>query len=481
MHTSRTVLITLAAVALAGCGDDAAGTSQEGATTAPTSEPAGTTPPTTDAALTTSDAPATTPASTPGTTAMTASDDAWREALAQRCASLGSALGRIPFPSSSAGVPALAEWWREFVATAPLPDALPDDIQGEAGDLEQTTEAIQREVDEAVAAATRDDKNAVLQALERADDLLIQTAGMSVVAGVECLGLQPSRAADAAVNAPVLGAWQIENAFGSIWVSKQFLQEVARIDPVTGEVTATIPVGSQPFKLQAADGRIWVRTADAFEAIDPATNTVTATLEKADVGPLANRSWAVDGAMWICDGTTLHRYDPTTLERLVSVDVGVECGQVHATSELVTAWTYNEDDGESRASAAVFLDPATNELLAELELPVDVGVPVVLDDRVFFPGVDGPTAVVVDRDSWTVGDAADYGRPTGGSQPAFDGSVIYLPTKDKMEILVVDPTSYAVVDTIRPLEANSVVAADGGGVWTASNTINFVQRFDRPS
>ena len=195
------------------------------------------------------------------------------------------------------------------------------------------------------------------------------------VAGVPCV--DRALITGATINVPLLGAWQVGAGFDSVWVAKQFSEAVARVDPASGRVLATVDVGSKPFKLQPADGRMWVRTSDAYVAIDPATNTVTTTLAKADVGPEANRSWAVDGALWICDGSRLHRYDPTTVSLVTTVDLGIECGQVYATSDLAVAWTYNEDDGESGASAAAFIDPATNAVVAEVDLPVDVNVPVV--------------------------------------------------------------------------------------------------------
>ena len=218
--------------------------------------------------------------------------------------------------------------------------------------------------------------------------------------------------------------------FDSVWVAKQFSDAVARVDPASGRVLATVDVGSTPVKLQPADGRMWVRTSDAYVAIDPATNTVTTTLAKADVGPEANRSWAVDGALWICDGSRLHRYDPINGSLVTTVDLGIECGQVTATSDLAVAWTYNEDDGESGASAAAFIDPATNAVVAKVDLPVDVNVPVVADDAVFFPGSGNAGAASVDRGSWTVTEH-ELDVPLGGSQPTTDGNFIYVPTADK--------------------------------------------------
>ena len=131
---------------------------------------------------------------------------------------------------------------------------------------------------------------------------------------------------------------------------------------------------------------MWVRTADRYVAIDPATNTVVATLDKAAVGPNANRSFAIDGAMWICDGQQLHRYDPTSLQPVATIDLGVECEEVYATDDLVVAYRFNLDVGQTGTSAAAFVDPTTNQVLATVPLPVDVGYVAVLDDAVFFPG-----------------------------------------------------------------------------------------------
>ena len=147
-------------------------------------------------------------------------------------------------------------------------------------------------------------------------------------AGVPCGPADPARTVDAALNIPIFSASQVSTGFDSVWVSDRANRQVHRIDPDTGEVMAVISVGTIPVRLQPADGRMVVRTADAFQFIDPATNTITATLLKSDVGPDANRSWAVDGAMWICDGQRVHRYDPTTLQPVTAIELAFDCGSV---------------------------------------------------------------------------------------------------------------------------------------------------------
>jgi glutamine cyclotransferase len=313
-----------------------------------------------------------------------------------------------------------------------------------------------------------------------------EMATILALAGVPCAPADPARAAQADLNVPVLTAWAVETGFGSVWVAEEVESVVKRIDPDTGAVQAVVDVGSIPVKLHPADGRMVVRTADAYVAIDPATDTVVDTLAKGDVGPAADRSWAVDGALWICDGPRLHRYDPTTLQPVSAVELGFDCGHVYATEDLVIPWTYNQDAGESGASVAAFVDPATNGVLATVDLPVDVGVPVVLDEMVYFNGASH--AVVVDRATWTVADTPELGtRSSGGSQPAYDGTSIYV-IVEKRDVVVVDPSTFEITETIEafdfamPLgnQVNSLAVAPGA-LWVVNDEAGILQRFDRPT
>jgi hypothetical protein len=279
----------------------------------------------------------------------------------------------------------------------------------------------------------------------------------------------------------MLAPWQLETGFGSIWVSQDLINTVARVDPDTGEVLARIPMSSRPIKLQPADGRMVVRTDDSYVAVDADTNTIVGTLLKGDVGPNANRSWAVDGALWICDGQRLHRYDPATLRPVAVVELDIECGQVHATADVAIAWTYNEDPGESGDSRATFVDPRTNTVLGTVDLGADAGVPIVLDDAVFFP--QGTTASIVDRSSWTVTATPDFGRLIAdGSQSAYDGTSIYtISDKATQTIAVIDPITFEITREIHAIgtapSLNSL-AATPGVLWAVNNSGGLLQRFD---
>lgn len=403
------------------------------------------------------------------------------------CDEVGTGVQGIPFPSASdAAVQRYVDEWRALEEGIEVdPSSVPPSFTTEIGDVAATRAAAADLLTEAAAQSAAGDVDAALVTLDRREDVVFQMAAAFAAAGQPCLWLGPERVADSRLAVPVLGAWQVALGFGSVWVAREFDTEVVRLDPSTGEITATIDVGGKPFKMQPADGRMWVRTADAFVAVDPTTNEVTDSVLKSDVGPDANRSWAVDGGLWVCDGRRVHRLDPTTVDVVASIDLDLDCDQVFATDGLVIAWTYNEGETESGESMAEFIDPASNTSIATVDLPADAGVPVVLDDRVVFPGFASPTISVVDRASWTVIDEVDAGVQLGGSQNVGDATALYVPARgvgggasDVNDVLVLDPVTLEEVDRLVSFGVNSV-AMDDEEVWLVNNFSGFVQAFER--
>jgi DNA-binding beta-propeller fold protein YncE len=358
---------------------------------------------------------------------------------------------------------------------------LPPDVRPTADMIATIGKEAVGYLDTSIERAAAGDSAAAQRALDEGFDRLSRIGTAWAIAGAQCGPADPARVQHADLTLPMeMGSDDIAAAFGSLWVTESIADRVVRLDPKTGDVLATIDVGDGPAKMQPADGRLWVRSRERFDAIDPGTNTVTATLAKADVGPATTRNWALDGALWICDGRRLHRYDPTTLLSSATVDVDVECGAVYATPDLVVAWSYNLDEGESGTSAAAFIDPASNTLLATVPLPVDVGWPVVLPESVFFAGNGGSRGVVIDPNTWTVTATPDLGVATGGhsAQPILNGQSIYIPAHDHMNVLVVDSATFTVTDRIEPLGTGAIVI-DDGALWVArGQPVNILQRFD---
>lgn len=473
-HTIRQLLTTaaLAPIALvAACGgdDDATGSSDAPtvATTAAAS-PASSEPETAVPA-TTAAGPATTDADDQATPVE--SVEAWCEA--QESALLGT-----PFPEPSASqIDGYAAGWRPVLSIPFVgADGAPEP-RTEVGSIDEAGAAATATLDEMERFATDGDVEGAVASADRVDDLVVHRMAAVAVTGTDCGIFGAGHAKASSLEIPLLAGWQIGTGFGSVWVAREATTVIERLDPATGDVVATIDVGALAFKMQPADGRMWVRTPDAYVAIDPVMNAVDATLLKADVGPDANRSWAVDGAMWICDGARLHRYDPSTLTPVASIDLEIECGQVVATDELAVAFTYNEDDGESGTSAAVLVDPATNAVLHTVSLPMDALTPIVLDGVVYMPGNGSDDAATIDRATGAVSAAPSLGRAARGSQAASNGDLIFVPAKDSDEIVVVDTATFEVRDTWLTLGLNSLDVLDDR-LWTANNVGGFTQAFD---
>lgn len=408
----------------------------------------------------------------------TTPDDDWREQISARCLEAAGA----PIPEndgSAAGISAEARATMAVFEAAifdgiTLPAALAETLD------ELNTDAIEH-LGNSLELVEAGDLVTAQRELDEGFDRLARTDTAIAIAGARCANADPARVQNADLTVPLeMDPEQLNAGFGSIWVSERLAGRVVRLDPETGAVQAIVDVGEAPLKLQPADGLMWVRTASEYVAIDPANDTVAARLAKADVGPAANRSWAVDGAMWICDGHRLHRYDPTTLAAVTTLDLDLECGAVYAEPQLVVVWSYNEDPGESGTSAAAFVDPASDTVLATVDLPVDVGGPALLPDAAFFHGYGGSTAVVVDLATWTVSATPDLGVAGGGTgQAAFDGQSIYIVTADHRDVLRVDSATFEVIDTIEPVGANAVIVDDDGAVWVArGQPVDVVQRFD---
>ncbi len=428
------------------------------------------------------------PADSPPTTG----DDGWRQEALDKCEAYVAGFAAIPPPSGTPeslvdyidAIAALADRVGSF-SDIDLPDELTHDPTNVlALDASADLSLIAAQSQAAAGNIEGPEGSATAAgALDVYVAQLTQIPTLFGIAGVPCAGVDPARAASASLNVPVLSGYQIGIGFGSVWVSEAVTQRVNRIDSETGEIIATIDVGSVPVQIQPADGRMIVRATDAFVALDPDNNAVAATLDKDDIGAAADRGYAIDGAMWICDGTRLHRYDPTTLQPVTAIDLDLECGRVHATPELVVAWTYNGEPGESGTSAAAFIDPATNAVLATVELPVDVGEPALLDQIVFFPGDSGPTAVVVDRQGWIVTATPEYGRAMHANSSAVDGSSIYV-IVDRQDVLQIDPATLAVTDTIEPFDWGApndgvnAIAVNSGALWVANSFAGLLQQLD---
>jgi len=110
---------------------------------------------------------------------------------------------------------------------------------------------------------------------------------------------------------------------GSIWLPSDGAGKIARVDPESNTVTASIAVDPGTFFLAYGFDALWAVSSDGrtLQKIDPQTNAVTG---KAELGNQPGFLAAGEGAVWVQeqgDGT-LARVSPDTLDVSGRVKVG---------------------------------------------------------------------------------------------------------------------------------------------------------------
>jgi YVTN family beta-propeller protein len=149
----------------------------------------------------------------------------------------------------------------------------------------------------------------------------------------------------------------------AVWVLCPDDGSLSRIDPVTNELVATIPVGRGPSGLAVGAGAVWVTSSrdGTVARIDPAAGRVVAT---SPVGRAPGGLTVAGGAVWVAlpDRGGLGRIDPAS-NRLTIVPVPRCCDGGLAAGERAL-WAANRLDG-----TLVRLDLATGRVVARVLLP----------------------------------------------------------------------------------------------------------------
>lgn len=157
--------------------------------------------------------------------------------------------------------------------------------------------------------------------------------------------------------------------FGSVWVPNCGDKTMSRIDIKTNTVTATVPVGPADSEggVTASDDAVWMITdpAGKLAKIDPGTNAVVATVDV----PAGSASVIFgDGALWVTTPKTnrLTRVDAKTGKVTDSIETGP--GPRFATFGAGSVWTLNQGDGTVSR-----VDAKTRKLVANIECGIPGG------------------------------------------------------------------------------------------------------------
>lgn len=188
------------------------------------------------------------------------------------------------------------------------------------------------------------------------------------------------------------------------------------VSPVDDLATVRITLDGGPDWLAVDRRGVWVlRDSGELTLVDPQTNEVADAVDLGDLNLCSGLGAAFD-SIWTCLGSDVVRVDPKSLEVVNRFAVHKQAAQGHLVGGFSRVWVLTSD-----GSSMVGIDPATNEVATEFELParcsdVTLGsdalwLTCAIDDRVLKVdpssgkvlldiAIDNPVAVAVDTDVW---------------------------------------------------------------------------------
>lgn len=281
------------------------------------------------------------------------------------------------------------------------------------------------------------------------------------------------------------------------------------VGPVADVLAAQLTLPGDPDWLAVDEHGLWVQRASGeLTLVDPATNEVAGSV---DLGTteLCSGLGASYGAIWTCVGPDVVRVDPETFEVVARLGVNKQAVQGHLVGGFDRVWVLTSD-----GSGLVGIDPATNEVATEFELParcsdVSLGedalwLPCEVDDRVLKVdagsgevlldvAVDNPSSVAVDTDVWVgtstttvqldpeTGEVlleADAGTaPDGGV--ALDAGWVWVRSGDEFLVRLDRKTGKRVQQITAPdLTSGGDMLVLDGEVWTTAYDDQYLFRID---
>jgi YVTN family beta-propeller protein len=248
----------------------------------------------------------------------------------------------------------------------------------------------------------------------------------------------------------------------SIWALSEDAATAFHIDAASGNVTASIQVGDDPYAVAFGAGSVWVvnRGSNTVSRIDPGSNRVVATVK---VGDLPNAIAASDSGVWVTNhnsGTVTH-IDPATNQVVgEEFDVGVG-GLIGIAAVNNDLWVLSAD-----TASMYHLDATSGAVLGEA-VALN-GRPTIATDGVYVWATKSLESLVTAYDPTTgseVGSVELPATPTATFFPlvAADGSMWVLDGHAAVDVSGLRVGTMASVDGIS-------IAVAGAGVWVADGS-----------
>jgi YVTN family beta-propeller protein len=229
------------------------------------------------------------------------------------------------------------------------------------------------------------------------------------------------------------------------------------VDPATGHIAASVPVGSAPAAITTGAGSIWVTNgADGtVTRIDPNGPHVEQTLA---VGSLPDGIGYGAGAVWVANALdgSVSRIDPRANQVVQTISIG---GRPIAVAAGLGAVWVAEADGD----AVVALDPGSGTPRRSVRLEDAAGGVAAGFGALWVTEPLTHKLVRVDPASGET--MAEIGVGAGAGPVAAGDGAIWVVNQLDGTLSRVDPVRNAVASTVPIGDAPAAVTAGAGGVW----------------
>jgi YVTN family beta-propeller protein len=239
-------------------------------------------------------------------------------------------------------------------------------------------------------------------------------------------------------------------------------------------VVATIGTGGFSYGMAAGAGALWVVGSDEINRIDPATNTVTASIPvgatgsgPAGVAVGAGTVWvpvAVPGSLW--------GINPETGKVAARIPLGGPLrGSISVSATRDTVWVACCGESGVGASASggrlLRVDPRRKRVVADIALPASP-VAVAADASAAWVATAGGQVLLVSERRNRVAATIDAGGPLAFPQTIATGTGgVWLADPFDEQVVRIDPKTRRVMARI-PAGAVTTLAVTRDGVWGLS-------------
>jgi virginiamycin B lyase len=262
----------------------------------------------------------------------------------------------------------------------------------------------------------------------------------------------------------------------AVWISNKPKDSVARLDPKTNTVAATIPVGKRPCSgLAIGFGSLWVPNCgdSTIVRVDLKTNQITSTI-KSTIGNSEGSIASGAGSIWMMTDArgTLARFDPATDKVVAEIYVPTgSFGLAFGPGEDGALWvTSTEHDSVSR------IDPHTNLVVETIKvgkaprfIATGAGAVWTLNQG------DGSVSRIDPKTNKVVA-TVEVGVPGGGGDIAAGEGSVWVTSFD-FPLSRIDPSTNTVVQQFVG-KGGDAVRVGLGSVWLSNLEAGVVWRLD---